>query len=214
MFGEYLRTPGYTQNSVSKALPWKTFTPDFSFTAYRCVCSLPDQDSEQNGMLAQKKNWAARKSLYSISWPSLHRLWENLSPFIVMRLKSWPRSSLDSSWIWFTAFCPSSLKFTLRCGPWSLALIPHHVVFTSKPVSVRKGKETLRFLEYHWTQITLPRGSKHLQISTKQSKIKQTNKKTYFWNNPLLSAIGSNEMWVAPMILEDRHSQEMVHGVR
>lgn len=145
----------------------KTQWADFSFTAYRCVFSLPDRHSEQNGMLAQKKNWAVRKSLYNISRLSLHRLWENLSPFIVMRLKSWPRSSLDSSWIWFAAFCLSSLKFTLRCGPWSLALIPHHVVFTSKPLSVRKGKETLRFLEYRWTQITLPRGSKHLQISTK-----------------------------------------------
>lgn len=74
MFGEYLRTPGYTQNSMSKALPWKTFTQDFSFTVYRCVCSLPDRHSEQNGMLAQEKNWAALKSLYNISRPSLHRL--------------------------------------------------------------------------------------------------------------------------------------------
>lgn len=169
---------------------------------------LPDRHSEQNGMLAQEKNWAARKSLYNISRPSLHRLWENLSPFIVMRLKSWPRSSLDSSWIWFSAFCLSSLKFTLRCGPWSLALIPHHAVFTSKPLSVRKGKETLRFLEYRWTQITLPRGSKHLQISTKQSKIKQTNKNTYFWNNPLQTnkkpISGTIHCWVplAPMRCE------------
>lgn len=122
MFEEYLRTLGRVRNSVSKASPWKTFTLDFSFIAYRCVCSLPDWHSEQNGMLAQEKNWGAHKSLYNISQPSLHRLWENLSPFIVLCLKSWPRCSSDFSWICFTAFHISSLKFTLRCGPWSLAL--------------------------------------------------------------------------------------------
>lgn len=146
MFGEYLRTPGHVRNSVSKASLWKTFSLDFSFIAYRCLCSLPDRHSEQNGMLAQKKNWDARKSLYNISQPSLHRLWENISSFIVMRLKSWTRSSPDSSWICFPAFHLSSLKFTLRCAPWSLALIPN--TWSLLTLSVRKGKETLRFLEY------------------------------------------------------------------
>lgn len=182
---------------VYEKLGEQVFTLDFSFIAYRCVCC-------QTGALSGTACLFRKRTGMIPSSPTI-----SPNPYSTGFEKTFLPSVLcvwnpdrESLWVLvgpdFTAFHLSSLKLTLRCGPWSLALTPHHMVFTSKPLSIRKQEEALRFLEYLWTRIPLPRGSKL--------------KKEHFWNNLLLSLTGLNRVWATPLILEGWHSQESYWG--